>query len=413
MLKKIAYITSQYPEFHETFVAREVEALRKTGTDVLIYSLKKPPPNGADLYPGHRSIVRNLPFFFSRRVLSSNLLEFAQRPQKFISSLVWLVKHYYKRPIDLLKSLVVFPETIAFAREIRRDNRVVHAHWATIPTAMGIVIKKMTGTSLSITAHAWDIFLSPPELLKEKIALSNGVVTCTGYNVKYLKNICIPEDKDKIWLNYHGLDFSVFENLPSNSLNDGTLKIVAVGRLVEQKGFIYLIRSLFELGKKDIPVSLTIIGDGPLEHELKNEAKGLPKGVSIHFVGRVAHMETLRTMANSDVMVAPSVVAADGDRDGIPNVVIEAMACGLPIVASNVSGIPEIVINNETGFLIEPSNPEALAEAFMKIFSDRENATKMGAVGREMMRERFDVNKNIQEFLGLLEIFHQSKSSIV
>jgi glycosyltransferase involved in cell wall biosynthesis len=393
-----------YPEFHETFVAREIEALRRTGTDIAIYTLKKPLPEGNDLYPQHRDILHQANYIMDWRVWLANFMILATRPLRYVGAITGLIRLYWKRPVELMKALVAFPKTVHFARGMERRGGILHAHWATIPASMGLVINRLTDIPVSLTAHAWDIFLSPKEELRRKIAAVKGVVTCTGFNVKYLQDVCQPEDRSKILLNYHGLDFTTLQELEPRARNDSTCRILSVGRLVEQKGFVYLIRALGELS--GLAVRLSIIGEGPLESELKQAASGLPNGSQVEFLGRLGHLETLRFMAESDVMAAPSIIAQDGDRDGIPNVILEAMGCGTPIIGTEVSGIPEVVIDGETGYLVAPEDPGALAAAIRKMIEDRHGRQKMGEKARSLVRERFDMNRNIEEFLRYLQRFH-------
>ncbi len=215
MLKKIAYIISLYPSLSETFIAREIEGLRLQGIDIKVYSLKKSRDSGTYIYPHHRNLTQTSPFLLNKELIKANTTEIIQNPAIYISAIIWLVKHYYKRPMELLKAFVVFPKTVRFAKEIQKEHRVVHAHWATVPSAMGLVMKKLSGVPVSITAHAWDIFLSPPDELSAKIKEACGVVTCTGYNVDYLRNLGTDIPKKKICLNYHGIDFSSIPDPPA------------------------------------------------------------------------------------------------------------------------------------------------------------------------------------------------------
>ncbi len=409
MTEKVAYLLSMYPEFHETFVAREVEALRRTGTDIAVYSLKEPPQEGHDLYPDHRAFVHTAGFFFDYRVITANLVQLFSTPLRYLSALMILFSFYARRPKELIKAIAAFPKSVYFARSMAKRGGILHAHWATIPTSMALVINKLIDMPVSVTAHAWDIYLTPKDELRTKIAAVKGVVTCTDFNVHYLKEICHPEDRDKIQLNYHGLDFDALHDKDVGAKPSPTLNLLSIGRLVEQKGFIYLIRALKRLS--NVEASLSIIGEGPLRDQLEREAADLPAGVEVNFLGRLPHQETLRRLAESDVFVAPSVIAKDGDRDGIPNVVLEAMASGVPIIGTSVSGIPEVVLDNETGLLIPSEDAEALADALQQLAKSPENRQKFGANAKALVTERFDMDRNIDEFLDFLNDFHAEKAA--
>lgn len=406
MPKAFAYIISQYPEFHETFVAREVDALVEAGYDITIYSLKNCPKHCRNLYPHHNELVRYSPFLLSIPLLWANLISLFTRPKKYFGALLWLVRHYINSPLELVKAVAVFPKTAYFAHRIRKCDVALHAHWATIPTSMAVVVSCLNGSPFTFTGHAWDIYLSSPMQLAEKVALAEGIVTCTGYNVQYLRSICRPADLDKISLNYHGLDFNTIDEVTPGE-KDGCFSIVAIGRLVEQKGFTYLIESLPQL---NVEVCLTIIGDGPMEHELKRAAAKLPVTASVCFAGRLSHNDTLARVKASDVMVAPSVISKNGDRDGIPNVILEAMACGVPVVATNVSGIPEVVRHGTTGLLVNPADSTELAKALLKIHDDPVSASRMQVQARKHVELNFSSKKNIEEFIELLAGFATRKA---
>lgn len=409
---KVAYLTSQYPEFHETFVAREVEHLIRSGADVTIFTLKPLPPEGSDLYPAHRDNIYYKPFVFSAAVWWSVVKEIFTNFPKVLNSMYWLVKNYRKRPKELLKALIVLPKTIHYANIIRHEKRIVHAHWATIPASMAIIIKKLTGTTITITAHAWDIFLTPDSDLISKVELSEGVVTCTGFNVTHLKQIVGPANENKIRRNYHGIDIDHIDKSGKTNIfeNTANFKILAVGRLVEQKGFEYLIKAIKQLSDI-IDIELNIIGDGPLHNSLASLANSLSGGNSVNFLGKVPHETTLGYMKQSDLMVAPSIIAGDGDRDGIPNVIIEALACKAVVIATNVSGIPELIKNNDTGLLIKSESVDDLVNAIKFVHDNREKALSYAENGFRYVIDNFDIEKNIEEFINYLSDFHRVENN--
>lgn len=405
MTLRVAYIISQYPEFHETFVAREVEALRLKGVSLTIFSLKTPTEEELNLYPEHASFIVVSSFFASIPLVLANIKEAVRCPLRYLRAFTWIIAAHRHSFLEMLKAIAVFPKTVLYAHKMRGTCDLLHAHWATIPASMSVVVSILTGIKFSITAHAWDIFLSPQSLLREKIARACGVVTCTGYNVKYLKGLCREEDIDKIHLNYHGLDFGKFP-LPENRTDDRpTFKIIAVGRLVEQKGFIHLIRAVSLLAERGISIHLTIVGVGPLLQVLQEEAKHVPHAGLIEFTGRMSHGETIARMMTSHLFAAPSVIAGDGDRDGIPNVILEAMACSVPVVASAVSGIPEVVIDGNTGCLVPPGDYEVLADTIARLVQNQDLAAQLADNGRRFVEQYFDVSENVNSFIGLLDSF--------
>lgn len=404
---KVAYLTSQYPEFHETFVAREIEHLQLSGADIKIFTLKSPPAEGSDLYPKHRNLLYYKPFFLSIAVIVDFIKELTSNFSNMMCSLAWLMNTYRSRPKELIKALLVFPKTIHYARIIRTEDRIVHAHWATIPASMALVIKKLNGSTISITAHAWDIFLSPDSELIDKVELSEGFITCTGFNVKYLRNIVGDANQHKIKRNYHGIDIGFIENAANQKIfkNPERFKILAVGRLVEQKGFEFLIEAVKQLST-NLDIELNIIGEGPLHDSMNLLSGELVDKKIINFLGKAAHDITLSYMKQSDLMVAPSIIAGDGDRDGIPNVIIEALACKAVVIGSNVSGIPELIKNKDTGILIQPGDVNELVEAIKFVYFNRDDARLYAENGYQYVLQNFDIEKNIEEFIHYLKELH-------
>jgi len=405
MSLRVAYIISQYPEFHETFVAREVNAMRLKGIKFRLFSLKNPKPFERALYPDHIQLIEYSPLIASIRLILANAGEFFSSPLRYLAAVTWLIRSHYMQPLELLKSLAVLPKTVLFAKMIRGNFDLLHAHWATIPAAMAVVVNTLTGIRFSITAHAWDIFLSPPQLLREKISKSSGIITCTGYNVKYLKTICASKDKDKIFRNYHGLDIATFPTSSTILEKGQPLRIIAIGRLVEQKGFIYLIRAVKILAEQGVHLHLSIIGEGPLRNQLQKEAYQARLLSKVDILGRLPHEQTIATLRESHIMVAPSVIAGDGNQDGIPNVILEGMACALPVIATNISGIPEVILHKKTGYLVEPSNVPALVDAILDVISFPEQAKAYGIAGRRFVEKHFDISKNIEQLFLLLQQF--------
>ncbi|MEQ1807531.1 MAG: glycosyltransferase [Burkholderiaceae bacterium] len=401
----VAYLLSAYPDFHETFVAREVEAIRQLGIDLRIYSLK-PPPSGAYLYAEHARLVRYLPFLFDSRVLGSLARCLVRRPLRLVKALGWVISTCWRRPAEFAKTLAILPKTLAIADELDGSKIALHAHWATIPTSAAVLIQIVSGRPFSITAHAWDIYLPSRAELQDKIRRSCGLVTCTGYNVGFLRDLAGPENAHKVNLNYHGIDLSRITQTTRVREVGQPLKVVAVGRLVEQKGFRDMVEAVAIATRAGRMIEVTLIGDGPLEAQLKQLAAAHGVTDRIAFAGRVGHAQTIATMCAADLLIAPSVIAKNGDRDGIPNVVLEAMACGLPIIGTSVSGIPEVVRSGATGVLVAPADVQALAQALATLFDDPAHARLCGGRAREFIEQNFMVAKNVCDLAGHLGRFH-------
>ncbi len=263
----------------------------------------------------------------------------------------------------------------------------LHAHWATAPTSAAAIISFASGLPFSFTAHAWDIFAGDRRLAA-KAAAARFVVTCTKANVAAIQGEVAGRDAGKVILNYHGIPRSSFGTRRKNV--GRTLRVAAVGRLVETKGFAHMLDAL---AKADFPFALTVAGDGPLRSSLEQQALKLTNG-SVRFTGTVDNEAVFEILGASDVLVMPSVIAANGDRDGIPNVVLEAMAVGLPVVASDISGLPEAVVDGQTGILVPPADADAIRAALSRLHRERKWGEELGYRGRRRVKELFCAEDN-------------------
>ena len=394
---KIAYILSQFPETHETFILREIKALKEKGTAVKIFSLKK--SRDKIIHPEALDLIKKT--IYGRLNILSILFCVLRYPIKTLSSFGYLLKTYGTNPKELIKALYVFLECLCFVRVLKKEKIAhIHSHWATIPTTAAVILSKFTGIPFSFTAHAWDIFISQRGL-KEKINKSKFVLTCTDYNHKFLAGLCDNEQAGKIYLNYHGVDLKSksWGQAPSGTVPN---TILAIGRLVETKGFEYLIEACAILAKKGIAFECKIVGTGPLKKRLADSVERIELKDRIKFLGLQTQEQIKKLFAEATMLVQPSVMAKNGDRDGIPNVILEAMAYGTPVIATDFSGIPEAIIDGDTGILIKAKDSLAIAEAIEKLFLDPDLRQKLALNARRLVENRFNIDTNINQ---LLEIF--------
>ncbi len=398
---RLAYLVSQFPEAHESFITREVQAVGDApDVELTIFSLKHcrdrfiqdeaKPFLDRTRYPSFRASAGGFPTLVSTPGARRCLRE--------------VLAAYGRRPLELAKALGTLVRTAAVLPALRRlGSPHVHAHWATMPALGAYFLKHAAGLRYSITAHAWDIY-ADTTMLREKVEAADFVATCTGANRRFLETTIGSEGK--IVVSYHGLNFGSIP--PPCFGRSGELSILAVGRLVEQKGFIHLIEAsalLLEQGRK---LTCQIVGDGPLRGELAREItrRGLDGRVTI--AGRQPLTAVFDAYRRCSVLCVPSVVARDGDRDGIPNVIIEAMSQGLPVVASDVSGIPEIVRPGRTGWLVPPGEVSGLADAIGEVMDRPDEARQRAMAGHELVREQFDAGRNAAS---LLTLFRDSAAS--
>ncbi|MFA5087596.1 MAG: glycosyltransferase [Candidatus Omnitrophota bacterium] len=396
---KIAFLLSQFPETHETFILREFTGMKEKGMEFELYSLKQ--CKDKIVHDEAKKFIQNTsyPSVFS---LVFCVLGLVSNPLGFLKAYGIVLRHILN-PIDFLKANVVFVRSFYFARIMRKHGIThIHAHWATMPTTSAEIISVLLNIPFSFTAHAWDIFLQSERSLRRKVQRAEFVVTCTRYNKDHLEKVMGGEAAGKIFLNYHGLDLQLF------SLRDGRERleniIIAVGRLVEQKGFEYLIRACGILKRQSVVFRCLIIGEGELKNRFEKLIDSLSLKGYVEMPGVITQAQIRKWLRKANVFVAPSVIAQNGDRDGIPNVILEAMALGVPVVASDVSGIPEVVINGETGLLVAPAQERELAKALERVLRQQVPLEDFKRNGRKKIEEEFDIKKNVGKLIEIMKL---------
>jgi glycosyltransferase involved in cell wall biosynthesis len=285
----------------------------------------------------------------------------------------------------------------------------IHAHWATLPTTAAYLCALWLDRPFSFTAHAWDIFVKNRSLAK-KIELAAKRITCTEYNRSFLSQLC-PESKDKIFLNYHGVDVQKFSVDANERLSTyaadvegkkGKFHFLSIGRLVESKGYETLIDAYALLRRNGVDYESVIVGSGPLRKSLQKRiyAYGLNDMVKLRTEMPQDQLRDLYRKAF--VFVMASIVARNGDRDGIPNVLFEAMAMSVPVIVTSISGIPEAVTHRRTGLVVPPKDPQHLADAITELMQDPALARKLGRQGRSEIESRFHADVHMQQLIGCM-----------
>jgi len=403
---KLGIVVSQFPELHETFILKEFLALREAGIALRIFSLKR--CRDRIIHPEAGSLLHLVEYapLSSPTVWGEGLLEFLRQPVRSIEALREMMADG-KDPVSFLKALVVYVKTLALAHRAR-GMRIghLHAHWATFPTSSARVMAKLLNLPFSFTGHAWDLYVKNPTL-QQKLEEAEFVVTCTAYNRKFLSSI-VPGCEQKIFLNYHGVDLNRFQKREPLRKEEKPL-IFSVGRLVETKGFFTLIRSLSLLKAKKFSFECVIVGEGSLRSKLEEEIKEEQLEGVVRLAGSLSREELLAYYRKAACFVLPSEIAPNGDRDGIPNVLLEAMAVGVPVISTEISGIPEAVTSGRNGLLAPEKNPALLAKAIETILKDPPLANRYGEEAHRTVSEKFDSNT----YLNTLVQFFKEKTEKV
>lgn len=376
-MKRIAYVAWQFPGVTETFMLREVTEMERRGFVVSLYSIRLRPTCGL----AHMAATVSLA---------------VRRPVGVMRGLLFMwhdcVLHA-RYPMDIVKNMFALPRMFLFTRQMEREQVAhIHAHFANFPTTTAAFAANVLGIGYSFTAHGSDIFTPPNQAgLAEKIHDAVFVATCTGFNAQLLRRLCRPGDHGRIMLNHHGVALSLCQPAASRETN----RIISGGSLVEQKGLSYLVDAAALLRDRAPDFSIEIVGDGPLRDVLAQQIETLELSRHVFLVGSMPHEELMERMRTAAMVVVPSVETRDGLMDGIPNMLIESLALAVPVVSTQLSGIPELVVDGETGVLVEPGDADALAVALESLLRDPARGTRMGQAGRARVEKMFDLDRNV------------------
>jgi glycosyltransferase involved in cell wall biosynthesis len=273
----------------------------------------------------------------------------------------------------------------------------LHAHFAHSPTSVAMFTSLLSGLPFSFTAHAKDIYTSDPRQLREKLALARFVITCTDYNRRHLSQLYDGEP-DSIFHVYHGIDTGLFaRNQETRQVPAKPYRILTVARLIAKKGLPTVYRALKELHARGIPFEHILIGDGEDRQEVLALIKNLDLKTHTRWLGTQPHEVVLNHYKQAHLFVLGCEVTANGDRDGIPNVLLESMAMGVPVVATAISAIPELVETEKTGLLVQPGQPKQLAEAMIRLLTNTELRTRVISAARQRVMQDFDNKVLIRE----------------
>ena len=392
-MTKFAYLFERFPSFGQTFCYREVAELARQGVTPPIFSIRKPkdePPQDWD-----KRIVERVDYLPEEKELLDEVRRASQKerlPREVIAAL----GEWGRRP-DFLRLYQAVHIGLRL-QQMRIDH--VHAHFAGMAARTAFWIQKFFGISFSFTGHANDIFAQRNfEIgLRSLVGAARVIVTETDFAEKFLRER-FPEDADRIHRIYNGLTIAEFRRADFSSASP---LIVAVGRLIDKKGFADLIRACRLLMERGRSFRCEIIGEGPLEKELRRQIEDLDLRNHVKLLGPKAQHEIAEHLAMGTAFVLPSAIDTTGGMDNLPTVIMEAMATGLPVISTPVGGIPEMVVQDETGALVPARDSSALARAIEKVIMDLSLARHLGENGHKRANELFSIEKNVRELLATI-----------
>jgi colanic acid/amylovoran biosynthesis glycosyltransferase len=380
---KLGYVVKRYPRFSETFVVNEILAHEAAGTELEIFSLLTTvDTHFQDLLARVRSPVTYLAAEAPR---SSDLWTAlaAEEPARLQA---WLPEAATVTAREAYASLVLAAAVRA------RGITHLHAHFATSAATVAGLASRLTDVGFTLTAHAKDIFHEDVDRrgLHRTFGQADAIVTVSDHNVAYLRDVLGPSANGVVRV-YNGLDLQAFQ---FRAPDDRPPVILAVGRLVEKKGFGDLIDACALLVARGLECRCRIVGGGPLEVPLQERITALDLTGVVALAGPLPQCDVIEAMWGAAAFAAPCVVGTNGDRDGVPTVLLEAMALGTPCVATPVTGIPEAIRHDDTGLLVPERCPHALAEALQRLLVDRDLRLRLARNARRRMEEEFDVVRN-------------------
>lgn len=392
---RLAYIIGSYPALTTTFIDREIQLLREWEVDLRIFSIRR---SKSRLSPGQIAIRQEVKYLLPvnyMQLIFAHLFYVLKKPGVFWGTFKYLLSRPHPGLKTRLKTILHFGEGVYAAWLMQKEGyEHIHAHFADRASILAMVASRLLGIQYSLTAHAMDIYVDPV-MLPEKISGAAFVATCTAYNQAHLRSLSTNGSREKIKCIYHGLDTSYY-NPPLNGLpGDPSNLILSVGQLKEKKGFTYLLQACQILKEDGYTFKCQIVGDGPMRAELENQISNLGLSEVVELCGALPHEKVIEKYSQATIFVLPAVTASDGDRDGIPNVILEALAMKLPVVSTEHSGIPEVIVHGNNGLLVKSKDSLSLAKALGSLMDQQSLRKHLGETGRKTVLEKFDLPKNI------------------
>ncbi|WP_211881525.1 glycosyltransferase family 4 protein [Pseudarthrobacter albicanus] len=390
-----AYVLKMYPRFSETFIVSEILAREAAGDRIEIFSLL--PPNDPRF---HADLARvQAPVTYIDRPLKTVDLWESFNAAGAAGLTGALARNFAElaaaAPDDAVRAI-----NLAVALQ-HRNIRHMHVHFASGATSVARLASAITGIPYSFTAHAVDIFHESvsSEDLRIKLEQAHHAVTISHFNLRYLRRR-FPASTSRLHLVRNGLELGRFPYRDPRPLGT-TVRISAVGRLVEKKGFQHLLPAAAELLDQGFSLDMRIAGTGVLAEELASGIERLRLGDHVRLIGPQTQDQVHELLSSSDIFVAPCVIGADGNADGMPTVLLEAMATGVPCISTAVTGIPEVVRNGSTGLLARPGNPRALARAIQAMSAPGADRVTLARNARALIEDQFDVRRQAEALRSL------------
>jgi len=397
----VAYVTSRFPEVTETWIVRELDALT-ADKDVECHVLSLFPPQTTVVHPAAQRWLADHRRPGVRAAAGAVAWWLRRSPGCFLVAVAMVIAGYLRRPRTLARALTTLPIAAAHARFLAAGGiDHVHAHFATYPLLTAWLCHRLTGVGYSFTAHAHDIFVDQ-SFLRTRLAAADFAVAISDFNRGFLAAYG-GDRATPVHVVRMGLDLSAYQYRPRAAGGSRAVRALCVGRLKEEKGHRVLLEALARAGSDLERVSVDFVGDGPLRGELEALAGSLGLRGRVRFHGALPEHRVTDLFDGADLFVLPSKIKQDGTMEGLPVVLVEALACGVPAVATRMSGVPELIRDGDTGWLAEPGSAADLGRAIAEALADETETLRRVEAGRALVERNHDVRRSAAALRRLLQ----------
>jgi glycosyltransferase involved in cell wall biosynthesis len=401
---RIAYIVRSWPRLSQTFILNEVLALERLGCELSIFALCW---SGESLVQEEVAHVRAPVGSLRAARARDHAVVAGAAARPYARSLIMA----RRRPelaagYSTSSTAACFAQAVSLAAAIERERRRgrpighLHAHFAHDPALVALFTHRLTGVPFSFTAHARDLYGVPAGALAARAQEASAIVTCCQANAAHLRAVLPEPVRARVHLVHHGVDLDTFTAAPRPLRSEVPL-VLSVGRLVEKKGFPDLIRACAKLKSTGRRFRCAVHGNGPQREELVRLRDGLGLAADVTFAGEHSQRELVSEFQRADVFALTPHVTDDGDRDGVPNVVAEAMACAVPVVSTSVGGVPDLVRHGVNGLLAAPHDVDAIAGHLAALLVDAPRRRLLGRAARRTVEETFDLRASARQLARL------------
>ncbi|QDU75738.1 GDP-mannose-dependent alpha-(1-6)-phosphatidylinositol monomannoside mannosyltransferase [Bremerella volcania] len=402
----VAYIMSRFPKLTETFVLYEILAAQRAGVPVEVYPLRR--EKCKTMHKEAEPIVAKAHFtpWLSLAIIFVNLYYLLTKPITYLGTGLTLVRANLGSTRYLAGAILYFPKSVWMAKDMtRRGVTHIHAHFCSHPAATAYVIHQLTGIPYSFTAHGTDLHCDRHMLL-EKVMDASSVIGISDYNRNLILEECGQQFASKVHVIHCGVDTAKFTPRTSPTSFDegrGPMILLCIGTLHEVKGQTYLIQACARLRETSFDVQCHFIGDGADREILQTQCEQLGIKEHVVFWGPRTRDQIVEHLATADALVTPSVLTKSGQREGIPVVLMEGMASGVPCIGSNLSGIPEL-LGGECGLLPNPRDVDSIVENIKTLYHDPQLRRRLAENGRTRVEQEFDLVTNAEKLIGEFQL---------